>query len=498
MVAMRWGLLAFLALSVLCAEPVAAADRDYLVVARPSDIKTLDPTVETSDIASSLYKSLYDQLTETGTDGSIGPKLATSFSASEDAKTWTFKIRGDAKLPDGSSLTADDVVWTYRTILGDATSPMKAFVAQVESVEKTAPDTVVFHLNTAFGAFDRQVSLISVVQQKSFETMGRPAFAQKGVGSGPYQVVNWVRDSQIELAANPHWWGKPVAIKKIIIRPVDSESARLNGLRSGELDLAQTLPPAGVAAAEAEGTIKVAKVPSNRVIYLGFNYEDPIAGNVKFRQAVDAAIDRNALTSRLLRGLGKPEGEMLAPVTFGYDASIKPTAFDAAKSKKLLEEAGYKGEKIPFHYATNRWPFAAEVAQAIGNYLKAVGVNVELTGVDYTTLFTLWQTNKLPGIYMFGYGPTNLDASLPLNSLYVLRAAKTDPFYLPLVEAQRSTADPAKRKAAISQVLKHSQEVAAYAPLYNEFETYGYGKNVSFKARPDGVIPLAEVSFVGK
>ena len=218
MVAMRWGLLAFLALSVLCAEPVAAADRDYLVVARPSDIKTLDPTVETSDIASSLYKSLYDQLTETGTDGSIGPKLATSFSASEDAKTWTFKIRGDAKLPDGSSLTADDVVWTYRTILGDATSPMKAFVAQVESVEKTAPDTVVFHLNTAFGAFDRQVSLISVVQQKSFETMGRPAFAQKGVGSGPYQVVNWVRDSQIELAANPHWWGKPVAIKKIILR----------------------------------------------------------------------------------------------------------------------------------------------------------------------------------------------------------------------------------------------------------------------------------------
>ncbi len=496
--AMRWAVLAFLTVLAASGSETSAADRDYLVVARPSDIKTLDPTVETSDIASSLYKSLYDQLTQTGTDGSIAPKLATSFSASEDAKTWTFKIRGDAKLPDGSALTADDVVWTYRTILGDATSPMKAFVAQVDTVEKTAPDTVVFHLNTAFGAFDRQVSLISVVQQKSFETMGRAAFAQKGVGSGPYQVVNWVRDSQIELAANPHYWGKAPSIKKIIIRPVESESARLNGLRSGELDLAQTLPPAGVAAAEAEGVIKVAKVPSNRVIYLGFNYDDAMVGNVKFRQAVDASIDRNALTARLLRGLGKPEGEMLAPVTFGYDPSIKPTPLDAAKAKKLLQEAGYAGQKVPFHYATNRWPFAAEVAQAIGNYLKAVGIEVELVGVDYTTLFTLWQTNKLPGIYMFGYGPTNLDASLPLNSLYVLRAAKADPAYLPWVETQRSTADPAKRKAAISLILKRSQEMAAYAPLYNEFETYGYGKNVSFTARPDGVIPLAEVSFVGK
>jgi peptide/nickel transport system substrate-binding protein len=205
------------------------------------------------------------------------------------------------------------------------------------------------------------------------------------------------------------------------------------------------------------------------------------------RKAIDMAVDRNAISSRLLRGLGKPSGQVIAPVTFGYAADIKPTAFDARQAKELLAQTAYKGEKIVLQYPTNNLAFGQEVAQAIANYLGNIGVNIELQGMEYSAFFPLWANRKLNGIHLFAYGPSIMDADLILGSLYEKtgRLYWIDPQVQDLVQKQRAEADPAKRRALIGEIVKLSAQNLPYAPLYNEIHAYGIQNRVKWLPRPD-------------
>jgi peptide/nickel transport system substrate-binding protein len=467
---------------------VAAQDApSRVVVAQSSDTLTLDPSVDTSPISLNLFKNIYDQLTDIKADGSVGPLLASSWESSEDAKVWTFTIKPNVKFHDGSALTIDDVVWSFTKIMADKKSPVAAYLAGVEKVEADGADKVKFTLKTPFAPFDRQVSLISILPQKIYEERGA-SFAQNPVGSGPYKVVKWVKDDRIELEAFADYHGGKVKYQQVVFRPVPSESARTAALLSGELDIVPILPPAFMETLATREGIRVEKVQSNRVVYLGFDVNVAPLDNVKLRQAIDFAIDRDALTKQLLRGLGAPVGQIVAPVTFGYDPSIKPTAYDPEKAKQLVAESGYKGEPILFQYPNNRYAFGQEVAQAAAGYLRAVGINVDLQGMEYSAFFPLWLNKKLNGMHMFAFGPSIMDAELPLRSLYETgpaRAYWSNEEVNSLIKQQRATADPAARKKLISQIWKISKENVPYAILYNEIQGYGIRDGIDWQPRPD-------------
>ena len=467
---------------------VLAAEGDSVTVAHSSDIITLDPSIDTSSVGVTvLFTNVYDQLTEIAPDGSVAPRLAASWETSPDAKTWTFAVRQGAKFHDGSPVTADDVVWSYRKIMADGKSPVRVYVSKVQSVEKVGEDKVRFVLTEAFAPFDRQVSLISVLPQKPYEAMGAAKFAQTPVGSGPFRVVRWVKDDALELAANPDYFGGAPVIKSLTFRPIPADAARAAAILSGQVDVVPLLPPALVERLESRPGVNVTRVESNRVLYVGFNTEHPVLQNLKVRQAIDAAINREAITTRLLKGMGKPVGQVVAPVTFGYDPEVKPTAFDAAKAKALLKEAGYNGEPLPFTYPRNRYAFGEEVVQAIAGALKEVGVTVELQGLEYTAMFPLWANRKLPGLHLWAFGPSVLDADLVINYLYGQNTAGywVDPEVQQLIAAQRGEPDKAKRGALIGQIWRLSQANVPYAPLYVEVQAYGVKPKLQWRPRPD-------------
>jgi peptide/nickel transport system substrate-binding protein len=487
--AMRRALISGAALVLGAALPGGGEARDAgtLVVSQSSDTLTLDASMDTSPISLNLFKNIYDQLTDIANDGSVAPQLATSWQSSPDATVWTFTIHTDAKFHDGSPVTADDVVWSFQKIMGDAKSPVQAYLTSVKTVEKVADDKVRFTLNAPFAPFDRQVSLISILPRRIYEERGA-SFAQSPVGSGPFKVVRWVKDDRVELESFAGYFGGAPKIKKLIFRPVPSESARAAALSSGELDIVPVLPPALIPALEAKRDIKIEKVASNRVLYLGFDVRNPGLASAKLRQAIDHAIDRNAITTRLLRGLGTPDGQIVAPVTFGYDATLKPTSYDAELAKRLVQDSGYAGAPIVFQYPSNRYAFGQEVAQAVAGYLQAVGIKVELQGMEYSAFFPMWTGKKLNGMHMFAFGPSIMDADLPLRSLYETgpaRAYWSNPEVDKLIAAQRAESDPARRKGLIAQVWKISQEHVPYVILYNEIQAYGIRNGVKWKPRPD-------------
>ena len=489
--------LAFLAMST----PAPAADRaTTVVVAQGSDVLTLDPMLDTSPISLNVFRNIFDALTRIAADGSVTPLLAESWTASEDTKTWEFKIRSNVKFHNGQPLTVEDVVWSYQRLAAETKSPVRTYINKVKSVEASGPDKVKFTLSEPFAPFDRQVSLISILPKQAFEQIGAAKFAVEPVGSGPFKVVRWTKDDHIELAAFEQYWGGAPKFKTLIFRPVPSATTRAAALISGELDVVPILPPALVDTLSSRKGLRVEKVSSNKVVYLGFDVKNRALSDVRIRQAIDLAINRNILTSRLLRGLGKPSGQVVAPVTFGYSPDIKPTEFNPARAKELVAASGYKGEKIVLQYPNNNLAFGEEVAQAIANYLGQVGINVELQGMEYSAFFPLWANRKLNGLHLFAYGPSIMDADQIIGSLYdsTGRVYWIDSKVQELAQQQRGERDKDKRRALITQILKLSKDNVPYAPLYDEMHAYGIQDRVKWEPRPDERLFFQDAEIVKK
>jgi peptide/nickel transport system substrate-binding protein len=491
------GVVVCLAAAAACSGDGATNNADRtLVVAQSSDVLTLDPSVDTSPISLNVFKNIYDQLTNIARDGSVKPQLATSWESSADAKTWTFTIRTDATFHDGSKVTVDDVAWTFNMIRENTSSPVATYLTLVEEVTPVGEDKVKFTLSEPFAPFDRQMSLISILPQKVYEELGPKGFAQKPVGSGPYKFVEWVKDDHLQLKANPDYWGGKPPIKNVMVRPVPSESSRASGLETGELDIVPVLPPSSVQRLEGSDTVDIRRVASNRVLYLGFDTTNPVLTE-PLRQAVDLAIDRQAITQQLLGGLGKPLGQIVAPVTFGFDESIEPTPYDPARAKELVASSGYDGQPIVFQYPNNRYAFGEEVAQAVAGYLEEVGIKVKLEGMEYEAFFPLWTGDKLHSMHMFAYGPSIMDAELPLGSLYESggRGYWDTEEVDALIAEQRAETDPETRQELIGEIWQLSKEAVPYSILYNEIQAYGVSKDVAWEPRPDERLNLYEANF---
>ena len=468
-----------------------------ITVAQVSDVLTLDPTVDSSAIGINVFLNVFDQLTEIKDDGSVGPLIAESWESSDQQKNWIFKIRDGVRFHDGTPLTIDDIIWTYKKIMADSKSPVRPYLSQVTSIEKLDGNKIQFKLSSPFVTFDRQVTLVSIVPQAAYEKMGPQQFSLTPIGSGPFKVTKWVKDSALELAAFTDYWGGKPKVDQVIIKPVPAEASRAAALTSGELDVVPVLPPTLVDALSNKPGIKIVKVKANRAVYGGINVTNPLLSNVKLRQAINHAIDRDAIVNRLLRGAGVPLGQIAAPVLFGYDPNLKPPAYDVALAKKLVSESGYKGEPIPFQYPNNRWAFADQVAPAVSNYLTAAGINVQLQPMEFSAFFPLWTGDKLSALYMFSLGITIMDADLILNLEYetgVSHGYWHTPEVDALAKQQRAEKDPEKRKEIMSKIWKMSQEAGAYFPLYSEIQSYGIRDGVNWTPRSDERLKFVNAS----
>jgi peptide/nickel transport system substrate-binding protein len=495
----RIALPALVALSTLTLAPLVAQSQNAptkVVAALSSDIATLDPTIYHAIISFHARLNIFDALTDIGPDSSVVPRFATKWEKSEDAKSWTFTIRTGAKFHNGEPVTIDDVIFSYQKIIDDEKSPTRVYVNNIASIDRVSDTQVRFNLKTPFAPFDRNATLIAVIPKKAYQEMGADAFGKKPIGSGPYRVVNWIKDDRLELEGFDAWWGGAPSIKQVVMRPVPSESARSAALLSGEVDIVPALPPALMQTLSNRPGVKVKVSDGYKVVYMGFNPADPSLKDIKMRQAIDAAVDRNAITQQLLRGMGLPVGQILAKVSFGHDDKRPPTKFDPERAKQLVKESGYKGETITFQYPNDFIASADAVASAVAGYLKAAGINVKLEGMEYNGFYALWSGRKLSGMHMFVFGPSLVDGDVPIFSIFATKGNRGymfDPKVDQLAEDQRSESDPKKRLELIAQLWRETDRYQPFAFLYNERQAVGLRDGVEWDAQPDGYIRFWKV-----
>ena len=477
-------------LAVLSAAAMAAPQE--LTIALSGDVPTLDPSKDTSPIGLNLRLNVYNALTELGRDGSVIPQLAESWTVSDDLIEWTFKLREGVKFHDGSTMTADDVVFTTEHVLADETSPVRSFLRLVQAVEAVDDTTVKFTLTQPYGMFDRQIKYLYVMSRAYYEANGDTGYATTPIGTGPYTLAEWVKDDRMVLEAFPDYWGGEPAVKTGIFRPIPSDAARANALLSGEVDLVPSLPPSLMGMLDGNPALKVEVAPGYRVAFLELNPDQPPFDNPQIRQAVDVAIDRVAIADQLMRGTGKATGIMVPPSNGGYDASFTPTEFDPELAKQLVQEAGYDGTPIVLDYPNNNYPMANEVAQAIAGYLTNAGLNVQLNPMEFTAFFPAWVQNKLSPMYYFAFGSSQFHAETILATLYEAggHLRHNNPEIDALVKAQRQEVDQVKKQEMISEAFRISNEDRQFLPLYEMLQVYGVKADIDYVPYPDEIVRL--------
>jgi peptide/nickel transport system substrate-binding protein len=466
-----------------------AAEKTVVKAALLMEPQSLDPIYDTNLPAVNVFLQVFDQLTGIDAQGHVVPRLAISWTGSEDLKHWAFKLRPNVKCHDGTIVTSADVVFTYETAKNDPKSRLGGYFAAIDKIVANGDDEVDFVLNKPIATFSGRGALAPIVCKGAYQRMGAAAFARSPVGTGPYAFVSWAAGDAITLKRFDDYWGSKGTYPTVVFVPVPDESARANGIQSGDLDVA-LLGPSDVPAVRASGAVDVVEEPSNRVIYLGFDAKQKFLADPQIRKAADLAIDRKAVADRLLSGSVSPASQLVAPVTTGFDPKIPPASFDLPKAKALVAASGYDGSPIPFSYPTTGLPQVDQMSQAVAYFIEQTGLKLTIDAEPADGYVNKWFGDKLPGMYIFAFAPGTMDADLPFNML--LRTGGqgyfSDKEIDGLLDKEISQGIPAERAATLSSISKIVNEKTYYAPLFIDVYIYGVAKGLKWTPRPDGFI----------
>ncbi|MBY5821901.1 ABC transporter substrate-binding protein [Rhizobium leguminosarum] len=382
-------------LSVMAQEtPKQGGD---IVVTYKDDITTLDPAIGYDWVNWSMIKSLYSRLMDyaPGTPNPV-PSLAESFTVSPDGLTYTFKLHKGVKFSNGREVVASDVKYSIERAVDPKTQgPGAGFFGAIKGFEdetggKTTtlsgietPDdgTVIFNLSRPDATFLHvlAINFASVVPKEAVEAAAGD-FGKKPVGSGTFILKDWTIGQQLVFERNKDYFVKGVPyIDSFKVEVGQEPLVALLRLQKGEVDIAgDGIPPAKFLEIKnsADGAQMIVDGEQLHTGYITLNTKVKPFDNVKVRQALNMAINKDRIT-RILNGRATPANQPLPPLMPGYDKAFTSYAYDVAKAKALLAEAGYPDGFETVLYSTNTDP-QPRIAQAIQQDLAAVGVKAEV------------------------------------------------------------------------------------------------------------------------
>lgn len=365
------------------AAKAASGPKKDLVFVEGTDITVLDPMMITDTPSNGLSFLIYDGLVTFDKDMKVVPVLATGWEMSEDKKTWTFKLRPSVKFSNGAPFTSKSIQYTWERMADTATaSPARTQYTIIDHVE--APDDLTVKFVTKAPFPDLLLNLAQpnflAYEPEHTKKFSVKDYGRNPIGTGPYILKDWVSGDRVVFVPNPNYWGPAPTLNSIIYKPVPEAAARAAMLRTGEADIAVKIPPEEIKNLEGDSSVTVLKLDSMYQVSYEMNNAktSPPLDNKLVRQALNYAVDKEAIVKNVLMGLGSP---MVSPMGPGikYRATFDAYKYDPEKAKKLLADAGYpNGFKLTLSSPNGRYLKDKEVTEAVQGYLRAVGVQAEV------------------------------------------------------------------------------------------------------------------------
>ena len=302
---------------------------------------SLDPHLQWNPDSYFVYRNVFDNMVTRDDEGKIVPQVATAWKQIDDT-TIEFTLRSDIKFHDGTPLTADDVVFSVKRITDpEFKSPQLGQFNKIVDATAVNPTTVRLKTDGAYPVLLAQLTKLSIVPKAHVEKVGNEKFNQEPMGSGPYKFVSIQRGVKTTLARNDAYWGPKGQFATAEFHAVPDPATRVANLRSGKSDLIVTINADLAQELKKDAKVKVLSVLSERVAYFHLNSLTGPTANLKVRQAIAHAIDKQGIIDGLMHGFDKPAAIMLSPAHVGFVDGFKEAyPYDPAKAKALLKEAG--------------------------------------------------------------------------------------------------------------------------------------------------------------
>ncbi|HBS50199.1 MAG TPA: ABC transporter substrate-binding protein [Rhodobacteraceae bacterium] len=359
----------------------AAAQSD-ITVAMQLEPPHLDPTSAAAGaIDSVLYSNVFEGLTRFMGDGSVVPGLAESWEISEDGTVYTFTLRDGVTFHDGTTMDAEDVKFSLdRARAEDSVNAQKALFAGIDSVEAVDPQTVRVTLKEPDGNFLFNMAWgdAVIVAPESIE-----GIKQQPVGTGAFTFSEWVQGDRIVLERNPDYWGEAPALERATFKFISDPTAAFAAVMAEDVDVFSGFPaPENLPQFEADARFQVLVGSTEGETILAINNEQPPFDNVKVRQAVAHAVDRQAIIDGAMFGYGTPIGTHFAPHHPAYVDLTDQSAHDPDKARALLAEAGFAdGFETTLHLPPPS--YARRGGEIIAAQLAEVGITAEIINVEW-------------------------------------------------------------------------------------------------------------------
>jgi peptide/nickel transport system substrate-binding protein len=491
-----------------------------LIYGRSADATSLDPGIVTDGESFKVTQNIYDTLLQYGEkDTQVQEGLATKWEVTDDGKTYTLTLREGVKFHDGTDFNADAVVFNFeRWMSGGSEDASFGYYSYmfggfkgdeghvIESVKALDDYTVEFKLKRPQAPFLKNLAMVpfGIASPTAVEEHGENYGKAAAVGTGPFVFSDWKSNDTITLKRNDNYWAGAPKLETVIFKVIPENSARLTALKTGEIDLMDGLNPSDVSQVESDSNLALFMRPGMNVAYFAFNHEKEPFDDPKVRQALNHAVNKQAIIDAFYAGNAKPAKNPMPDVIPGYNDEIEPYEYDLDKAKQLLEEAGYgdgfKMELWAMSAARDYLPEPLKIAEAMQADFEKLGIEVEIVTYDWTTYLEKIDAGEAQS-FLLGWIGDNGDAD---NFLYVLLDQesgsnnanyKSDELHELLVNAQTET-DENVRNELYKQAQEIIHEDAPWVPLvHTEVGLAGKSNLKGFVPHPTGTEKFTNAYF---
>ncbi|MCP4416420.1 MAG: ABC transporter substrate-binding protein [Chloroflexi bacterium] len=384
-------------------EPPSDVSTGTLVRAVSTFPNSLDVPQTAERQASTTAWNMFDTLVRFNDEGIVIPSLAESWDVSADGTEYTFYLREDVTFHNGEPFNADAAVFSWeRAIEGEfeytyhwerasAVEKVDEFTVKVTTPE---PDALFLPLMADNWA---------MIPPGYFAEVGQAGFDEHPMGTGPYMFVEWVKGDHITMTANPNYWRGTPKLETVIFRPIPESSTRLAAIQTGEVDIVTRLSSEEAQSLLGVENVKIIKYPKTRIFYIAFNNlttgldqptMDPLV-----RQAMNYAVDIDAIIDALFDGFAQPAIGYVATSELGYD-NAEPFGYDPDTALQMLSDAGYPdGFEMDMACPAGSYTHFEEVCEAIAGYLGEVGIVINLEIMESGQYWDLEANKELPPLF---------------------------------------------------------------------------------------------------
>lgn len=471
-----------------------------LTIATTSKVVGLSPIKTNDSVSSAVIGQIYETLfTRDPKTMKIKPLLAKSYET-PNKTTWIIHLKKGIKFQDGTPFNAEAVKYTFDKFRNPKTAaPRASLLEPIKSVTVKNDYTVVIKTKYPFGPMLAALShgnsaIVSPTADKKQNLMKNP------VGTGPFELAEYVPGDHVTLKRNPHYWRGEPKLKKVTFKVVPEVSTAISLMHTGKVQMIEDPPAEQMSRLQHMNNVKFLKKKGTPVYYLGFNMRRKPMNQLAFRKAVSYAIDRDSFIKQQLHGLGVRSDSIIGPKVFGYDKSAEKLGYDynPQKAKKIIKQHGYKGTKLTMLVANT--PTYKQEATVVQDELKKVGIDAKIKMMEWGTFLDVSKKGKFDITFLGWTNSTgdgsellypNLDsANIGGNNI----TGYSNPKFDKLVGESRKTVDQSKRKKYLKEANAIAVKSAVWIPMYHGIVTVALDKSVQgLEVDPTGQYSLYNV-----